>query len=199
MDWSEFIMGAVQGAIIGGCVTILAALVAVAGSIYLNWMGNRKGYKDIDAKFGNLDNKTLVGLIDGKLGKLDNTTLSGQHEQIKDFINQKVGNLLDTTLSGQNRTIIQEVKSIKEEMSEAKNQENLKRQQLTGNQAQIDQSIATLSAFSKLMIELQSENTELRQEIKELKLQNQQLKQQLDLSEQENKEDLSDDPEMKLI
>ena len=50
--------------------TIIGALIAVAGTILVNWLGNRKGYKDIDRK----------------IGQLDNTTLSGEHSKITNDI-----------------------------------------------------------------------------------------------------------------
>lgn len=41
--------------------TLCGALVGVAGSIFVNWLGSRKGYKNIDSKLGKLDNTTLSG------------------------------------------------------------------------------------------------------------------------------------------
>ena len=43
MNWSKFVMGAVQRPIIGGYVIIFAALVVVACSIYLYWMVTENG------------------------------------------------------------------------------------------------------------------------------------------------------------
>lgn len=46
IDWSFLMDTAVA--------TIIASLVAVAGTIIVNWFGNRKGYKNIDSKIGSL-------------------------------------------------------------------------------------------------------------------------------------------------
>lgn len=186
IDWVEIMDVAIA--------TIIGALVAVAGSIIVNWLGNRKGYKDIDAKIGNPNNKTLVGLIEQKTGKLDDTSLSDQHKHIESYIKQIAGNLSNTTLSGQNIAISKEILKLQDSMESDRKVESLKRQQLTGDQARIDQSIASLAAFSHVMIDLQNENTELKQEIKELKIENQQLIEKLEQSE-----DLSEDQVMKMI
>jgi hypothetical protein len=69
MDWI-FIMNT-------ALATIIASLIALAGIFLTNWYNDKKGYKDVSAK----------------IGQLDNTTLSGQHEQIKKYIEQKTGKL----------------------------------------------------------------------------------------------------------
>jgi len=198
MDWN-FIMDT-------AVATLCASIISISGMLVVNWLGNRKGYKDINTKIGNTpENKTLSQQhSDMQKDLIQNSTdmrkdlLQYSKDNQKDLLN-KIGELPNTTLSGQSISIFNEIKALEDHLDAVQKSESFKRQQLTGDQAGIDQSIATLSAFSKLMIELQSENTELRQEIKEIKLENQQLRQQLELSEQENEEDLSDDPEMKLI
>jgi SMC interacting uncharacterized protein involved in chromosome segregation len=179
--------------------TLCGALVGVAGSIFVNWLGNRKGYKDINAK----------------LGKLDNTTLSGQHEEIKDFIEQKagkldnqslaglieqtVGKLDNTTLSGQNITLLAEIRKIQAEMDSDRKLKSLKRQQLTGDQAKINQSITALAAFSNVMADLQSDNLKLRQETKILQEENLQLKQQLEEQGIQNGEGQTEKSEIEMM
>lgn len=190
MNWNEWVeimdqsIGVLYGAIIG-----------VGGSILVNWLGNRKGYKDIGAKLGKLDNTTLVGFIDQKVGNLNNqfgdhnTTLSGQHEHIEAFIKQSIGEIPNTTLSGQHNTILSAVKSLENQLKSEKDRENLNRQQLTGDQARIGQSIETLSAFAKLMVDLQAQNNVLLQENQTLKQENSQLKEQVEAPEEESQED----------
>ncbi len=187
MDWI-FIMDT-------AIATLCASIISISGMLVVNWLGNRKGYKDINAKIGNTpENKTLSQ----QHSDMQKDLLQNSKDNQKDLLN-KIGELPNTTLSGQNQAIIKEVISIKEDLMKAKNVQDVKRQQLTGDQARIEQSIATLTAFSKLMIELQSENTELRQELKQLKQENQQLTLQLELSGQENGENFSEDQEMKML
>jgi hypothetical protein len=121
------------------------------------------------------------------------TTLSGQHEEIKKFIEQKIGKLDDSTLSGQNHALLSEVLKIQGEMDSGRKLESLKRQQLTGEQARIEQSIATLSAFSQLMIDLQVKNDELVKENQSLKQENLKLRKEvLELGQQD---ELEQDPQ----
>ncbi len=172
MDWKFIIDTAVA--------TLCASLISISGMLIVNWFSNRKGYKDIDAK----------------IGKLDNTTLSGQHKSMEETIlkdlevkqadlDYKIGNLTDTTLSGQNKAILQQVQSIKNDMTAAQKEDYIKRQQLTGNQAKIEQSITALSAFSQVMVELQNRNASLEHENKLLQQENLQLKQEVsELNEQ---------------
>lgn len=174
--------------------TLIASLISIAGMLTVNWFSNRKGYKDIDAKIGKVDNKTLVELIEQKVGNLPNTTLSGQHEMLEkniireleekqNYLNNKIGNLEDTTISGQNKHILLEVQSLKDAITRDRNNEYLKKQQLTGDQARIEQSITILSSFSQIMVDLQNANTKLENENKLLHKENQELKQQLELFE----------------
>lgn len=174
MNWNEWVE--IMDQSIG---VLCGAIIGVGGSILVNWLGNRKGYKDIDAKLGKLDNTTLVGLIDQKVGNLNN----------------QIGEIPNTTLSGQHNTILSAVKSLENQLKSEKDRENLNRQQLTGDQARIGQSIETLSAFAKLMVDLQAQNNVLLQENQTLKQENSQLKeqaeefQQAEAPEEESQED----------
>jgi len=49
-------------------------------------------------------------------------------------------------------------------MTAAQKEEYIKRQRLTGDQAKIEQSITSLSAFSQVMVELQNRNASLGHE-----------------------------------
>lgn len=185
--------------IMNEAVAILCgAIIGVVGSILINWLGNRKGYKNIDAKLGKLDNETLVGHIDKKCGKLDDVSLSGQHKHIEDFIRQNVGDISNTTLSGQHNSILNAVRNLGDQIKSAKDSDSLKRQQLTGDQARIEQSVSALSAFSRVMADLQSENLKLRQEIQTLKDENQLLTRQLKEQESQSSEEQSEETSMKM-
>jgi predicted RNase H-like nuclease (RuvC/YqgF family) len=158
--------------------TICATLVGVAGSIFVNWLGNRKGYRNIDEKLGKLDNQTLEGLIEQKLGKLDNQSLAGLIEQkfgkldnqsLEGLIEQKAGRLDNTTLSGQHLEILKAVRDFQNQINSERKLASLKRGQLTGDQAKISQSIDSLKAFAHIMADLQSENMSLKAENRILK------------------------------
>ena len=177
MDWKVFMDTAT--ATLGG------ALIGVAGSIIMNWFGNRKGYKNIDAKIGTLENKTLVGFIHSKIGTLSNDTLSSQHKHIEEIINLKVGDLQNTTLSGQNITILNRVKELKDSYEAIQREEALKRQILTGHQESIVQSLSVLGGFQKELIDLQNDKLALLKQVDELEQENAQLQEQvLELEEQ---------------
>jgi len=181
MDWSEFIMGITEGTIIGACVTLVVALVTVAGSIYNNSLINRKGYKDIDTKIGQTP---------------ENRTLSQQHTDLQNNFHQianenqkellaKIGVLPNTTLSGQNINIIAQVKDLKDTFESAQKEEFSKRQLLTGHQESIVQSISVLSSFQKEMMDLQKDKLTLLKQVDTLTQENSLLKEQIaDLQEQ---------------
>jgi len=196
MDWN-FIMNT-------AIATLCASIISISGMLLINWLGNRKGYKDIDGKMGKLDNKTLVGLIEEKIGYLENTSLSGQHAHIEEVISNKIGDLGDITLSGQNKTLLREIQGFKEDFLKSQKYELLKRQQLTGDQAKIDQSIAALSAFSKLMVDVQTETIELKHKNKLLEEENIHLKQENSEfltqinEEQKQEEESQKEPDMKI-
>lgn len=157
--------------------TVVGALIAVAGSVVVNWLGNRKGYKDID----------------GKIGTLDNTTLSGQHNKItKDIINSindntkelnnkldnKIGVLNNTTLSGQNKEIIKKVENISHFLEKEKEEKLLKNNLLGYDAQKVNSSIENLSGFAEIMKNLSSENSKLKAENYNLKNDNQNLTQE---------------------
>lgn len=177
MEWDIFMDIAI--ATLGG------ALVGVAGSVLINWLGNRRGYKDIDAKIGTLENQTLVGFIRSKIGVLSNDTLSDQHKHIEEVFNLKVGDLQNTTLSGQNITILNRVKELKDTYEATQREEALKRQLLTGHQESIVQSLSVLGSFQKELIDLQNEKLSLLKQVEGLKRENTQLQEQVaELEEQ---------------
>ena len=153
--------------------TIVASLVAVAGTIIVNWIGNRKGYKDIS----------------GKIGNLDNTTLSGQHSNITENIVQsitdntkelknKIGKLDDTTLSGQNKDIIKKIENISLFLEKEKEEKLLKNDLLGYDVQKINSSIENLSGFADIMKNLSSENSKLKAELYNIKSENQKLTQE---------------------
>lgn len=185
MDW-DFIMDT-------AIATLCASLISISGMLIMNWLSNRKGYKDIDAKMGTTPDKK---------------TLSQQHADIQKDILQKskenqnelvskIGELPNTTLSGQNISIITEIRALQNYFNDIHKAEETKRQQLTSDQTQIEQSIAILNAFSSLMAEIQFKNSKLIQENQNLQLENRELKHLLELLEQE--EDMTEDQEMKLL
>lgn len=165
IDWS-FIMDT-------AVTTIVASLVAVAGTIIVNWFGNRKGYRNID----------------NKIGSLGNTTLSGQHSKITEDlknavedrskeINAKIGTLDDTTLSGQNKGIIKKVENISHFL-EKENEKKLLNNNLLGYDVQkINSSIENLSGFADIMKNLSSENSKLKAENYNIKNENHKLSQE---------------------
>lgn len=165
LDWSYIMDIAIA--------TIVGALIAVTGSIIVNWLGNRKGYKEID----------------NKIGSLDNTTLSGQHNKITEDItraiegkaqelNNKIGLIDDTTLSGQNKDIINKVDNISHFLQKEK-EDKLQKNNLLGYDVQkICSSIENLSGFADTMKNLSSENTKLKAENYNIKNDNQKLAQE---------------------
>ncbi len=166
MDWG-FIMEV-------ALASIACALIAVAGSILINTFSNRKGYKDIDSKIGNLDN----------------TTLSGEHKDMKKAIEQsithntneidsKIGILNNTTLSGQNENIMKSVEDISKFLEKEKEQKKLKNSLLNYDLEKISTSIDNLSGFASNMEDLCAENAALKAEVEELKQENKKLKEQL--------------------
>ena len=68
--------------------TIIGALIAVAGTILVNWLGNRKGYKDIDRKIGQLDNTTLSGEHSKIINDIIHT-IEDSSENLNNTINKK--------------------------------------------------------------------------------------------------------------
>lgn len=159
--------------------TLVGALIAVAGSILVNWFSNRKGYKDID----------------GKIGTLDNTTLSGQHNQISKSVDKtsqqlenieneahklsdKIGVLNDTTLSGQNKTIMKQIDSINTFLNNEKSKREDKLYSLNGDMSRINSSIETLSSFAEIMRDLSAEKEHLILENQQLKSDKQKLLQE---------------------
>ncbi len=169
MDFSNFDWGYIMEMAIA---TIAGALIAVAGTIFVNWLGNRKGYKDIDRK----------------IGTLDNTTLSDQHKKItedikksiddnaKEFKN-KIGTLDNTTLSGQNKNIIKRIENISQFLEKERDIKLQKNNLLDYDMQKINISIDNLSGFAEIMKDLFSENSELKAENHSIKLENQKLAQ----------------------
>lgn len=186
MEWEVFMDIAI--ATLGG------ALVGVAGSVLINWLGNRKGYKDIGSKIGTLENQTLVGFIHSKIGALSNDSLSNQHKHIEEVINLKVGDLQNTTLSGQNITILNRVKELKDTYEVAQREEALKRQLLTGHQESIVQSLSVLGSFQKELIDLQNDKLALVKQVDELKQENAHLLNQVEELEKQ----LGIEPQMEM-
>jgi hypothetical protein len=162
--------------------SIVGALIAVAGSIVVNWLGNRKGYKDIDSK----------------IGTLNNTTLSGEHSKITEDIttiindkakniNYKIGVLDNTTLSGQNKEIIDKINTLSQNLQKDKDLEYLKERTLDSEMLNIQYSIKNLSEFSNIMKELSYENSVLKKENYQLKNQNKKLQNELNHLKEQNK------------
>ena len=154
--------------------TIVGAIIAVAGSVILNYLGNKKGYKDIDKK----------------IGQLDNTTLSGQHNKITQeikqtvaenakSINNNIGILNNTTLAGQNQEIIKRVDSIAENLQKDRESELRKENFLSSDMKIISNSITNLSEFSNIMKNLNEENMIWKSENQRLLQENEQLKHQI--------------------
>lgn len=150
--------------------TIVGALIAVTGSIIMNFFGNRKGYKDIV----------------NKIGKCDNTTLSGQHiklldtvsnaEKITNEINSKLGNTDNTSISRQNEDIIHLINDISDSLEREKNSRIDKLSLLNGEMSIINNSIENLSCFSEIMKNLTYENAKLKTENETLRKENDKLK-----------------------
>jgi uncharacterized protein YpmS len=171
MDWN-FIMNT-------ALATVIASIIALAGVFITHWFDDKNGYKNVDAKIGQLENITLSGqhqnienLIEQKVGKLDNQSLAG-------LIEQKAGRLDNTTLSGQNIAILKAIQDFQNKIEYEKKVAGLKRGQLTGDQAKINQSITALEAFAHIMTDLQNENVSLKAE-------NQNLRHEIDLIQQQN-------------
>lgn len=178
MDW-DFIMNT-------ALATVIASVIALVGVFITHWFDDKNGYKNVNAKIGQLDNTTLSGqhqkiedLIEQKIGKLDNQSLAG-------LIEQKAGRLDNTTLCGQNIAILKAIQDFQNEIESEKRVADLKREQLTGDQAKINQSITALEAFARIMADLQNENVSLKAE-------NQKLRHEIDLIQQNPDRDLAQD------
>lgn len=188
MDW-DFIMNT-------AIATIIASLIALAGVFITHWLDNNNGYKRLNSKIGDLGNKTLAGLIDDKIGKLDNQSLAGLFMQKIGKLDDQslaglIGKLDNTTLSGQNIDILHAVQDLKGTMDSAKEKDELKRAQLTGDQAQLIQSVEALSAFAHVMTDLQDKCYSLTNENQQLKQRIAQLQEQTENLQQEPKENSS--------
>ena len=164
MSWSDPLMDVVVAAVVGAVGTVFIGFV----SLVVSYM---KGYKDISSQIGKPENQSLTGFIEQKIGKLENQSLTG-------LIEQKAGKLDNTTLSGQNIEILKAVQNFRDEIAAEKKENNLKRGQLTGEQSKIEQSVAALSAFTKVMEDLQNKNSSLIQENFQLKHEIAQIKRQ---------------------
>lgn len=157
--------------------TIIGALIAVAGSIIVNWFGNRKGYKNIDSKIGSLDNTTLSGQHN-KITEDLTRSIEEKSQELNNKIDNKIGLLGDTTLSGQNKDIINTVNNISRFLQREK-EEKLQRNDLLGYDVQkINSSIENLSGFADIMKNLSSENSKLKAENYNIKNENQKLAQE---------------------
>ena len=164
--------------------TIIGALIAVAGTILVNWLGNRKGYKDIDRKIGQLDNTTLSGEHSKIINDIIHT-IEDSSENLNNTINKKIGVLDNTTLSGQNNDIIKKVDDISQFLIKERDT-NLQKSNLLSYYVQkINSSIENLSDFAEIMKNFSAENSELKAENYTIKNENKQLTQEnADLKEQ---------------
>jgi len=190
MDW-DFVMNT-------AIATIIASLIALAGVFITHWLDNNNGYKRLNSKIGDLGNKTLAGLIDDKIGKLDNQSLEGLFMQKIGKLDDRslaglIGKLDNATLSGQNIDILQAVQNLKDTMNSAKEKDELKRAQLTGDQARLAQSVEVLSSFAQVMTDLQVRNNALVKENQQLKQKIAQLQEPTENLQPEPEEDLSQD------
>ena len=138
--------------------TLVGALIGVAGTILVNWLGNRKGYKDISLK----------------IGDLPNTTLSGQHQQMEKELKaqmdtkeknlqSKIGNLQDTTLNGQHLQILKDVQEIRSQMQAQE------KGRLSGELYNIQRTVNDLQGFAEIMIDLKNKNEKLKETVRSLK------------------------------
>ena len=158
--------------------TIIGALIAVAGTILVNWPGNRKGYKDIDRKIGQLDNTTLSG----EHSKITNDiihTIEDNSKDLNNTINKKIGVLNNTTLSGQNNDIIKKVDNISQFLIKERDTKLQKNNLLSYDVQKINSSIENLSGFAEIMKNLSAENSKLKAENYQLTQENANLKEQL--------------------
>ena len=171
MDFSNIDWGYVMDIAIA---TIVGALIAVAGSVVVNWLGNRKGYKDIDSKIGSLDNTTLSG----QHNKITNDIIDSINDNTKELNNKldnKIGVLSNSTLSGQNEDIIKKVENISLFLEKEKEEKLLKNNSLGYDVQKINSSIENLSGFTDIMKNLSSENSKLKAEIYNIKRDNKKL------------------------
>lgn len=160
--------------------TIIGALIAVAGTILVNWLGNRKGYKDIDRKIGQLDNTTLSG----EHSKITNDIINNS-KKLNNIINRKIGVLDNTTLSGQNNDIIKKVDDISQFLIKERDTKLQKSNLLSYYVQKINSSIDNISDFAEIIKNLSAENSELKAENYTIKNENKQLTQEnADLKEQ---------------
>ena len=173
-----------------GIAGIIGAVIAVAGSIIAYILTNSKGYKNISAKLGELNNTTLSG----KLGDLDNTTLSRQHKDIEDKIdtaiknqtvqfNHKIGDLNNTSLSRQQEDIYNEVKAFKEEYQHDKISHSVKTYFMDDDKIIINKSVENLAKYADIMGDLSKENFQLKIDIK---TQNLKIKKMSEVLEKQN-------------
>lgn len=165
MDWG-FIMEV-------ALASIACALIAVAGSVLINAFSNRKGYKDIDIKIGNLDNTTLSGEHKDMKKAIEQSITHNTNE-----INSKIGILNNTTLSGQNENIMKSVEDISKFLEKEKEQKKLKNSLLNYDLEKISTSIDNLSGFASNMEDLCAENAALKAEVEELKQENKKVVQE---------------------
>lgn len=157
--------------------TIVASLVALAGTIIVNWLGNRKGYKNIDDKIGTLDNTTLSGQHNKITQDLVNS-INDNTKELNNKLENKIGALNNTTLSGQNEDIIKKVENISHFLEKEKEEKLLKNNLLGYDVQKVNSSIENLSGFADIMKNLSSENSKLKSENFNLKNDNQNLTQE---------------------
>ena len=157
--------------------TVVGALITVAGSIIINYIGNRKGYKDIDSKIGTLDNTTLSGQHN-KIAKDIEKSITDNTKEINNKFENKIGVLTNTTLSGQNQDIIRKVENISNFLERERELKNQKNALLNYDMQKINVSIDNLSGFADIMKNLSAENTTLKTKNCELINQNRKLQQE---------------------
>ncbi len=169
IDWSYIMDVAIA--------TIIGALIAVAGSIIVNWFGNRKGYKDIDSKIGTLSNTTLSG----QHTKITNDVIKSIEENTKDINNKidiKTGSLDNTSLSRQNEDIIKKVDNITRFLENERDKNLHINDFLSYDMQKINSSISNLSGFSDIMKNIAFENSALKAENNKIKTENEKLSQE---------------------
>lgn len=158
--------------------TLCASLIAVAGSIVVHWLGNRKGYKDVDRKIGTLDNTTLSG----QHNKMTDDIIRSVNDNSKELSNKlenKIGTLENTTLSGQNNDIIKRIDDMTTFLKDEREMKLQKSNLLGYDMQKINISIENLSGFADIMKDLYSENTTLKSENEKLQVENERLKTEL--------------------
>lgn len=148
LNWSELMDIAIA--------TLIGAIITVTGAVLVNWLGNRKGYRDISNKIGNADNITLSG------------QLNLMEKEIIEKLGNKIGDVREATLNSQHLTILENMRQMDRRLQDREKEEAEKKEALSGKMYDIRRNIEDLKSLSDIMMDLQQENIMLKEQVKQL-------------------------------